>query len=732
MKKSNPSYKHLFYLILIFFGHSIFGQKTFEWNVNVSMDTSLFKGTSIIFTNFDTAQTFTLVKFTGEEARQIQPDSSLLIDSVFIKLFGGAGQDIVIRSESKQTELTITIKLQTYEYEPKPIIYDVLEIKENLDKSCALGGILAAYDIKDANALKNNGFLNSLISPESVDFNCAGGAGEKQGDFPGTGSGLFSKLGGLDVTKYADGLAKFLVKRAKEELAIEFFEDFKNAIKETKNKDFQMLFPSTTSTLQIIDEEIYNYHRYLGMLREQFEVDLNTLPENFRKIVETEHQNHFEQKPYLKASLISATDIVIGVRDKKHPGAIINSLNAFNNKDHNPTAVGSIKTVQFISESIKEKESDNDKRYWAEKSVLDEVFNNDTTFRIYLGLLAQRSTEVKFDTSDTLTLSKLLLDLGKTIERAEELKPYFKNIISNAETISSLIKAGSDSDKKLSGEDIYRYANSINEIIGSVTPILKKLNINKGLEELKKITIILVQSMRLYTNIVNKKYSAAISNLLLLYKKAFETPDESDQLELIKRYGAFMAAMLQAENSDDVASIIEAYALPAGSARVKRNTHKSFSLNAYLGPFVGAEYPFTAFGDWNKDSIDFGSGLTAPVGFALSWGKIKICKKNGSLSLFVSLIDIGALADFRFKDNEREVAKIYLREIFSPGLHGSFGFPNSPISVNLGIQKTALLQRIGNGDNDVDLFHRLRGGLSLVLDIPLMNLGTKGKKSKTN
>ena len=86
------------------------------------------------------------------------------------------------------------------------------------------------------------------------------------------GQGL-KNLGGLDVTNFADGLARFMVKRAKEELSVVFFEQFSNELKQ--QKDLQMLFPSTFSILQTASSEIYNYQKFLPALREAFEYDLD-------------------------------------------------------------------------------------------------------------------------------------------------------------------------------------------------------------------------------------------------------------------------------------------------------------------------------------------------------------------------------------------------------------------------------------------------------------------------
>jgi hypothetical protein len=72
-------------------------------------------------------------------------------------------------------------------------------------------------------------------------------------------------IGGLNVTNLADGLAKFIVERAKTELNIAFFNRFKKEL--DNQKELQILFPQTRLVLRAIDAEIYNYSVYLETLK---------------------------------------------------------------------------------------------------------------------------------------------------------------------------------------------------------------------------------------------------------------------------------------------------------------------------------------------------------------------------------------------------------------------------------------------------------------------------------
>src|SRR5204863_2622585 len=111
--------------------------------------------------------------------------------------------------------------------------------------------------------------------------------GQQGGNFI---TSAFSSIGGLDVTNIADGLAKFLVKRTKEELSIAFFDRFKKIIDSAK--DLKTLFPQTASLLDVIGDEVYNYQNYIQNLREAFKEDIEALDKNLPGIIDN-HRSFF-------------------------------------------------------------------------------------------------------------------------------------------------------------------------------------------------------------------------------------------------------------------------------------------------------------------------------------------------------------------------------------------------------------------------------------------------------
>ncbi len=253
----------------------------------------------------------------------------------------------------------------------------------------------------------------------------------------------------------------------------------------------------------------------------------------------------------------------------------------------------------------------------------------------------------------------------------------------------------------------------------------------------KEVATVLIQKAAIdpsfiATKAIIKQIKDSLQNIL----PASVTGKQSDDtLKKIYKYGAFMAAMVQAKSSDDVEKVIEAFALPTGSARIKRASDFNVSLNAYAGLFFGFErISKVDTGKWKANVF----GVTAPIGVAASWGHrlffIPTGERQWSTSVFISLVDLGAITAFRFRDDSTaNVPTIQLRDILSPGAFLSIGIPKTPLSFNLGAQMGPNLRKVNNNDpskpsNDYYNKTYWRFSASFCVDIPLLNFYTKSKQ----
>ena len=99
-----------------------------------------------------------------------------------------------------------------------------------------------------------------------------------------------------------------------------------------------------------------------------------------------------------------------------------------------------------------------------------------------------------------------------------------------------------------------------------------------------------------------------------------------------------------------------------------------------------------------------------------------------SISLFIPVVDIGALASYRFADDSSSVSSVVqLKNIISPGLYVYYGLGKCPVSIGLGAQMGPQLRTITAQDINVDKNIYVRFGISIAVDIPVLNFYTKSR-----
>jgi hypothetical protein len=562
-------------------------------------------------------------------------------------------------------------------------------------------------DPQIAMALSTNPFLSAYFNPGSM--NAVPAFAEA--------NSMLSKIGNFDVTNLADGFAKFLVKRTKEELSAAYFEKLKMEL-QNADPDIQMLFPQTYSALLAIGDEIYNYQLYINTLRESFEMDLSTLMMHIPDVLNQPRYNSLN--PSLKALGISSCYIGNSLLNKIHPGDIISNYdaNTILNDYSLINVQGSVKTLQLISNSLKSKDNSE---YWVSLDSFKELFKNPHAFKIYLGLIYIQAVNINFNGG--LTLQSVLTTVSTNIGQITEVENFIKGFISRTNVVANNIKSISGKEDSIPFNKYYNLYSSTIDLIEYASQL-------KSITPLNQITPgpifydyvhVARKAGNIALDINRRNYSAAIINSIQMYQFIIDNSvnlARQKNINFLLRYGSFMAALTQAQNSDEVERAIEAAALPSGSSRIKRETEFSVSLNSYVGLYGGYE-------SINKieNSTSFSYGVAAPVGVAISWG----CNRR-SYSLFLSLIDLGALASFRFdNDSISQVPSIQLEDIISPGAFFSYGIPKSPISLNIGGQVSPNLRKVGTESNlyDDNLYWRI--SFSVVVDIPVFNFYARPK-----
>ena len=597
-------------------------------------------------------------------------------------------------------------------------IYDALTIrtlKERKDLA-SIAKIFTLYNITDS-IIRKNPFLKDDFKEGIIAHRLTPGF-----------QNFITGIGEADITNFADGLSRFIVERTKEELNIYFFEQFYTFINDSAYRvDMKHLFPSTSNILSVAHNEIYDYQKYLPALREAFHKDLREILTNTSDWLGSSSNiiKAFEKRDQkLYGATRFAIDVASQINKGVHPGDVLsylteNSADYLTKIDANFPSV--IQTINVVSQSLRSLEADH---YWVQKDILRNL-KDDEILTIYLGLLYESIPK-------DLTLDeKKLRDI---------IEPWASNLTEARKALNKWTYTLSEIDKSLESvksaeEDKYIYTAKLVENTASlVTNLSRTLTIFEKndpdseaySEIMTKISIYASHTSSIFASIINKTWHTTVFETYSILNEIWSEDKKFNQQFL--RYGTFMAAVASAENSIEVKEAIEAIALPSGSARIKREAVWNIAVNAYTGVFYGYEnLPLTIEDTSNVSAV---VGLSVPVGIAVSRG-LKPCtptKGGKSLTLFVSLIDVGAITAFRFKDDETEkLPEIQLKNIVAPGASLIFGFGKLPLSAGIGFQVGPQLREITAESTDIYEGYYTRGFVMLAVDIPVLNLYTKAR-----
>lgn len=208
------------------------------------------------------------------------------------------------------------------------------------------------------------------------------------------------------------------------------------------------------------------------------------------------------------------------------------------------------------------------------------------------------------------------------------------------------------------------------------------------------------------------------------------TTTKSDIQEYNSKYSdqlikllSFFGDVLVSKDEKDLANVIESYALPPTSYKLKRRMACSIDLNAYVGAYGGFLLARSTSSFDNQPVY----GVTAPIGVALT--KTTSCWID-HFGITLDAFDLGNLVNHYLISPNTEYGKeVHFSEIFSPGFSFIGGIRNTPFVIYAGVRWQPL-KTFTKGDVvynnkafDVAVIHA-----GIKIDIPLMNLKSKGRK----
>jgi hypothetical protein len=445
---------------------------------------------------------------------------SIYYDALSLKKYLYNGKFIVPKNKNDSIGIK---KLLEYETILKKYIPEIKDINNPLD--------ILTY----LNASFENPFISNLIPspPSSSDDELSKALKSSSFSYvPKIGS---LSIPGLNVTTLADGLAKFIVKRTKEELSIAFFDKFKEEIK--KYPDLKTLFPQTYVLLDAIDQQIYNYTNYISILREAFLADIKELDEHLPGII-VNHPVFFDNRFELALSLKSACYISTSLKHGMHPGDILDAYPIDYFKDtndvlHDTVLRGAIQTLQLLSESFREVDTSKH-TYWVSIDKIRELVNDKNTFKIYLGLIFQNAKNnydsIRFNKTETLV--DMLNKLGNNFDHNYlSYKRYILVLGNRINELNTMIKEHvrltSDS---IMVEQYAKYFKATLQLLQYCTQMSELPYLNQ-IPELKNFEVksksyfnVAFSTIDVVVSINRKRYAEAVNHVLAIYTEIFKKP----------------------------------------------------------------------------------------------------------------------------------------------------------------------------------------------------------------
>lgn len=639
------------------------------------------------------------------------------------------------------------------------ILRNYLNAKDKNDSSITETAVLTLY--------AKNPFIGTQIA------RILGGASAS----PSGITSAFSKVGNLDVTNFADGLAKFLIKRGKEELNIAFFQRMKDFLDSTV--EAKTLFPNTADFL--VNVASYRYAEFLQAMREAFYKDISNLIINMNLLIDLpKYQNLLKALPEIRLAVRSAkiiSELSQSGKTSIHPANLIHELGLLKEwGEMNVNLESAWHVLDRISESVRTNGPDTNEAWIKFSDFNKNVLSDKITLDIFLGLLYQQMDGITFRNSskDEISVQKFMNDNRDNVLMIADLVENFIMLANDVQQSIQDIKLKKESG--LSNDDYYTY---INKAINIVEYGFKVADVIKPGISADRYIVMARNANNLYKNIYTKSYNAAVMNAYLIINeiltkstdalkekellfaaqpnidtleaKAFsavypalksaqsekDITEKTKIVERLLRYGNLIASIVKAENSEEAAAAIEAAVLPAGSSSIKKNTKWNVSLNAYIGGAFGRNINRTDKIDGNNSKV----GITAPVGIAVSkgLGNFKNGTSLGALSVYGTLIDVGAIAGYRLNNDSTALdSKITLNDIFTPGAYIVYGvglpfkwMSYVPLSIGYGWQYgSKLYYKKDDGTLDISGSSRWRSNWFVAIDIPLVNFININYKKK--
>jgi hypothetical protein len=541
---------------------------------------------------------------------------------------------------------------------------------------------------------------------------------------PRPSSGMLAGLGGLNVTKYADGIAKFLLERGKQELSMAFFDRFKKDL--NKFPELSFLFPTSVKILEEIKS--HNAQSVLQELKDAFMKDLSIMPSSLLSL-QTIQPGDCDPNDLKCISRVGAINSIFSPAAPVDPRLIViplvtsqgiidgdniidvmnklatNQLLCSNNDDLSSL----IKIISIFFESLRNNDPSGETGIFVNQGQIQTLFSSPDLLDAFLGIVYLKYSNVEnYSCYNGLILSTN--NLENILQRISVQRNKFYSLLTSFDKVNLAYIAASTELEKEGNFGVIKISTAIFSSFSMISNFSEAISASLGLPISYNTTFArFFQNLEIaadFTSDIAQKNYTGIFNSCIRFIDKNSIITNPDAKSKVVKYLSFAANLSSATTSEEVKDAINSVALPSGSYSLKQKSSWNISLNGYVGY------------SWDFNSGIYARGVTAPVGFSISKGLSK--NIGGAVTLFVSLIDVGAIVSYRLSNNSTDDLKqeIRLESIVSPSAQLLIAIPKLPIAVGGGWKLTPKL--FFSKDNTFTTVPSTNVfSLSVLIDIPI-------------
>lgn len=558
------------------------------------------------------------------------------------------------------------------------------------------------------------------------------------------------------------------------------------------------LFPKTKNLIEdVASQDLY---QLIDLLKESIRSDLKDLLKNLALIDEIDWIKNEKSEHQEVAIAFEGIDIMNQFASMRHPVEIFSILpeseivSRVSDSVGNKNLLSVLRLQELFAYSLTLE--DQGTRAWVSTGALEPFLDQPDFYALFFGCLlgldnkypeyrirlyhGKGSDKAKMGDS-TRVIKRISQEVKDRLDNKKfiQLRGLFYQFSLAGNYVNDQLLSIKQLKSKGDTPDYQKFASlseSVTSIIDTtmwmVGATMKELGLKElgaagtVMDRIKYLTTTMRAATNIYQALGEKQYVLAVGNSMNLVenilcdgggdRKVCEALTKGDW----QRTANFLVSIAIAEDRDDLEAAMRQFAHNPGNWRVKRESKWNVSLAVYGGGFFGQEhftkdtfqiqttYRFTdSLGETTSRDTLMNMALTSKnrtkrtaafmlcIGPSLSKG-FDLFKERSSISLFLPMIDIGAVTALRISDpNAGDLPTFQWRDIFAPGAYIYWGLPTVPISIGFGGQYSSALREIkfvSANTINTTFASSIRYGFGVGVDLSLLNFHTSLGKRKGN